>query len=400
MPVFAFKALDQQLTASTGQLAADSPYQAREELRRRGLTVEELTQLSAKRDWFQFWHRPQRYEAKLIPALRELATLLSASIPLSDALHTVAKQRAGQLGTAFSMLHDRVTGGCGLAEAMREQPYLFDQLTVQMVEVGENSGSLDEVLDQWSDFREKYAQFKDRVVNILAYPAFVLVTSIVVVVFLMGFVIPMLLDNLLDAGGEIPWPTQILKFASDMIRSHGIAMAGVVAVALAAAIYGLSTRRGKRAWHALALKLPLLGTIVRKQEIARASLIIATLMDSGLVFLESLAIAAKATRNEILKDAFAHIHSRVQNGADIGEAMAECQVFPEMVIQICAVGQQTGKLESMLMRLSSDYDRQVSTLATRLSSILEPALIVVLAVFIGFVLYATMLPILEAGNVM
>lgn len=399
MPVYAYRAIDAVLAPVRGTVSAETPRQARDELRSRGLAVEQLSAAKSART-LRFWQRRGRFKARLVPIIRELATLLSAAIPLADALNTIVRQQRGAFGIALAQLRDKVSAGTSLAEAMREQPAVFDALTIHMVEVGENAGNLDVVLDQLAEFRERYVQFKDRVITALFYPLVVLGMGLSVSLFLMTFVVPMLLDNLLEAGQAIPLPTRILKAGSDLLRGHGLLLilgaTGLIVGWLAA----LRTTRGRKLWHTVLLKAPLFGNLVRKQEIARASLILSTLMESGIVFLHALEIATRAVKNVVLQQCFLAIHDQVKAGRDIGEAMERTTAFPPLVVQIFAVGQQTGKLETMLARLSTDYERQVSSLSLRLATIMEPVLIVLLALFVGFILFATMLPILEAGNVL
>jgi len=232
------------------------------------------------------------------------------------------------------------------------------------------------------------------------YPTVVLLVSIGVTVFLMTVVVPMLLNSLLEAGRTLPWPTRVLKATSDMLTDYGWwLMLGSVAFAAAAA-WGLRTTAGRRLWCRFFLRIPLLGTMARKQELARASLVMATLLKSGIVFLRAMEIAARSTRNLLLREAMTQVGEAVAAGREIGPALERTEVFPPLVVQIFSVGQETGQLEEMLERLAKDYDRQVSILASRLASALEPVLIVLLAVIVGFILFATVLPILEAGNVL
>jgi type II secretory pathway component PulF len=399
MAVYAYKAIGTDGLVR-GSIAADTARQARDQLRARGLRVEEIRSQSPSAATHWLWGGTNRYEARLVPVIRELSTLLSAAIPLSDALRTVTKQQRGRMGNALALVCDRVSAGRSLAEAMREQPQVFDPLTIQMVEVGESAGTLDVVLDHLAEFRERYLQFKDRVLTSLFYPMFVLGMSLLVTLFLMTFVVPMLLDNLLEAGQAIPWPTRILKGVSDLLRGHGMLIAMALGGLFMALVFVLRTPWGRLRWHRLLLRLPIFGKLAEKQELARASLIIATLMESGIVFLESVGIAARAVKNQVLRQAFERVRDQVQTGSDIGDAMDRQGVFPPTVVQVFAVGQQSGKLEEMLKRLATDYDRQVTSLSTRLATVLEPILIVLLAVVVGFILFATMLPILEAGNVL
>ncbi len=406
MPTFNYTAINDEVGTVAGTVSAESPRQARDELRGRGLMVEaiRLKHQPSVKPW-QFWKRRGRFESQLSPVIRELATLLSAAIPLSDALVTVTSDLQGSLHDSLTLVSERVAAGSSLAEAMREQPYFYDELTIQMIEVGENAGNLDGVLDQLADFRERYQQFKDRVITALFYPVVVLSMGLGVSIFLMTFVVPMLLDNLLEAGQSIPWPTRILRGMSNTLRSHGILLASITIASFTTFVLLIQTEKGKTAWHRFLLRMPLLGGLMLKQELARMALILSTLMESGIVFVQSLEIATRSVRNRILQQGLETTQEAVQAGHDIGESMQSTNskfggIFPPVVVQIFTVGQQTGQLEGMLLRLANDYERQVTRLTTRLITIMEPALIVVLALFVGFILFATMLPILEAGNVL
>lgn len=402
MAVFSYTATNDSSEQVRGTLAADTPRQVRDQLRSQGLTILEVSLKTSPKNLLSLLplRRTRRHATESAEAIRELATLLGAGIPLLESLDALVKQHRGGFRTSLQMLRERVSAGSSLAEAMRDQPDVYDSLCVQMVEVGEYSGTLDRVLDQLADFSERYRQFKDRVTASLLYPAIVLAMSVGVSMFLMTVVVPMLLDNLLDAERTLPWPTRVLKTMSDTTRVHGwwIGLVGFGLVSLFLA--GIRTEKGRHYWHKILLNLPLFGPMARKQEISRVALIISTLMQSGIVFLQALETAAQTTRNVVIGKALLAGKEAVQAGRDIGEALAPSGVFPEMVIQIFTVGQQTGKLEEMLERLSENYERQVNSLATRLATVLEPILIVFLSVFVGFILFATILPILEAGNVL
>jgi type II secretory pathway component PulF len=402
MAVFAYKATNPAAMLVRGTIVADTPRQARDELRGRGLTIHDVAPQEAATSGvaWKLLRRPGRSAAKVGSAVRELATLLGAGIALLESLDTLANQARGSFRSSLLMLRERVAAGSSLAEAMREQPDVYDTLCIQMVDVGENSGTLDVVLEQLSSFSERSLEFKDRVTSALMYPALVLFMSAGVGMFLMTVVVPMLLDNLLDAGRPLPWPTRVLKGLSDGVRHQGWWIAIVVVLVAVGIVAALRTERGRFFWHRLLLRLPLVGGMARKQEIARVAMIISTLMKSGIVFLQALETAARATKNRVISQALLSGRDAVLAGRDIGEALAPTGVFPAMVIQIFTVGQQSGKLEEMLDRLSATYERQVNSLATRLAAALEPILIVFLSIFVGFILFATILPILEAGNVL
>jgi len=401
MAVFAYKASDRRRSTVEGTVAADTAHQAREQLRAQGLRILVIHPHHGKNRRFA-WFRPRagRYASRMTSLLRELATLLSAGIPLLEALGSVLGQQRGKIRTSLTVLKERVASGASLAEAMAEQPDVFESLCVHMVEVGENSGTLETVLGQWADFRERSLMFKDRVTTAMMYPIFVFVVGTVVTIFLMTVVLPMLLESLVEAGKTLPWPTRVAKYASDLLVTQKWFLLFAAAATVTALLLGLRTRRGRRWWHVLILRLPIVGSMARKQVISRISFLIATLTKSGIPFLQAVEIASRSTGNLVVREALDKVAQLVRAGREIGPAMEDSRAFPSSVIQIFSVGQESGQLDEMLERLAADYDRQVTRTSERLTAILEPCLILVLAVFVGFILFATVLPILEAGNVM
>jgi type II secretory pathway component PulF len=401
MAVFVYKATDVRRSPLSGTIAADTPRQARELLRVRGLVVEEIRNHEAvTTSGFVRRGRSGRYAMQLATSMRELVTLLGAGIPLLDALKTVAQQQRSGFRMALLQLRERVSAGVGMAEAMAEQPAVFDSLCVHMVEVGENTGTLESVLDQWAEFKERSMALKDRVLTALMYPAFVFAVGLIVTLFLMTYVIPMLLENLLDAGRELPWPTRLVKGISDLLVSHGLFVGLLIGGLVIVAGTAVRTTLGKRAWHWALLRLPLVGPMSQKQAIARISMVIATLMKSGIEFVRAMEITARSTTNVLLREALEQSSRDVGAGQDIGRSLDRTAVFPPMAVQIFSVGQEAGRLEEMLERLAADYDRQVTRTSERLTAALEPIFILALAIFVGFLLFATILPILEAGNVL
>lgn len=403
MPVFEYSALDSNSHSERGVVDSDSPRQAREQLRERGLRVVEIQEAKTKSKPQAGLSVPNPFRASwdhwVAGFAGELATLLSVGVSLVDSLATLKKQYGRRGETVILQLKDAISSGQSLANAMSSQPMIFDSLCQKMVNVGEETGKLDVVLRQVADFKLRSVAFKDRVTSALLYPAIILSVSIGVSIFLMTVVVPMLLENLKDSGRELPWPTLILKSMSDFVTAYGLVVAGLAAIAVMGAVVALRSKAGRIARDKFVLRLPLIGKMSQKQEIARVSLVVATLLKSGVKFVPAIRIAIGTAKNELLLDALAQCAQQVESGRDIGLAMGESPYFPPLVAQVFTVGQESGKLEEMLFRLSKDYDRQVEAVAGRLSTVIEPALILVLSVFIGFIMFATLMPILEAGNV-
>jgi len=400
MPVFSYKSVDPRGLVSQGTLSANSPYEARAEIRERGLRLLVLAEQSPPRPFIAWNTAPGRYSARFASVLGELATLLGTGIPLLEAMKSVAHQQPRLVHTALMRLRDRVSGGASLTEAMAEQPEMFDTLCVRMTEVGENSGTLDITLRHWADYKERSLMFRDRVTTAVTYPAFVAVIGIFVTIFLMTFVLPMLLESLIESGKPLPLPTQIAKLGSDIFVHHGKELILVFVLFVIGLVILIKTPKGRWCWHAFLLKLPVFGLLARKQAVSRIAFLIATLTKSGVPFLSALELTAKSSENLIIRQALLDAADAVRSGHDIAPALQKTDTFPMSVIQVFSVGQESGRLDEMLDRLAVDYERQVAKTADRLATILEPVLIVTLAVFVGFILFATILPILEAGNVL
>ncbi len=434
MAVFSYQAADENNRVTQGTIHGESPAIARRMLRERGLhilSIEAVSQTPTNADLQRIGmeasglsdvdagsteSKPQRIsirspavswpwrrkhsQATIANFLSELATLLTVGVPLIEALDTLISQSPKRLATRLMQIRDVIESGVTLRDAMAQHPDLFDELSLSLVEVGENTGHLDESLRCLADFKRRSVEFKDRVGNALLYPVIILVMAIGVSIFLMTVVVPSLLENLADLGKELPWPTRVLKSLSDGLLTHGWWLAIIGLAGLLGLGWGLRTQTGRRIRDEIVFRLPLIGMLSRKQEISKVSLVVATLISSGLDLLKALEIASRTSHNTLLREALEIIAERIRSGKELGEAMQRIKYFPPLVSQVFSVGQKSGRLEEMLFQLSSDYDKQVTTLSNRLAVVVEPLLIVVLSIIVGFILFATLLPILEAGNVL
>ena len=401
MAVFAYNGIDEQRKPTKGTVAAESPRQARDLLRSRGVRVSDLKACGdrAQPTWFSRLMNG-RARNQWSTSVHELSMLLHAGIPLLEALDTIAEQSRGGFRTAMLGLRDRVAAGSGLAEAMSQQPELFDAASIHLVEVGENAGTLEQVLAQLADFKQRMQQFKDQVFTALMYPVFLVMFGTAAALFLMTSVMPPLLENLQETLTELPWPTVIVKSISDFLMNYGWLLFLIAAAFSICSAIILQTENGRRAWHKVFLRLPVVGPMAVKQGVSRIAMIVGTLTKSGVVLTKAFELAAKSTENLVLRDALAECGDRIGAGEEIATALQRTEVIPPLAVRVFSVGQESGKLDEMLLRLSEDYERQLSTASARLTALLEPILILVLAAFVGFLLLATILPILEAGNVM
>ncbi len=398
MAVFEYTAMGSSGDLLSGSVIADTPRQARDVLRDRGWVVTgvELHPGARRRSLFS----GRRYEQETTSFIRELATLLAAGIPLLKSLQTLSKQRRKAMRAVVQHLADRVASGRSLADAMEERGDFFDDTCVSVVRVGENTGSLDISLKRLAMLTERSARLRGRVANALAYPAVVLVIGLAVAVFLMTYVVPNLLNTLSQAGKELPAVTRVVKAASDLLVGWwwAILAAGLGLVAIVRS--ALASEKGREAADRLVLRLPVLGDLVRKENTSRVAVVLGALLKSGVPFVEAVRITRKTVSNRVFRRALGDYESAVAAGGDISGTLEASGVFSPMVVQMLAVGQESGELEEMLDHLAETNDQDVQATTHRLVTLLEPFLIVLLAVLVGFIVFATILPILEASNVL
>jgi type II secretory pathway component PulF len=404
MAVYVYTAVavgEGRLGPKRGTITADSPRQARDHLRAQGLSVRDIAEQTPRKGGRRLGEYLKRRQRSQVTGLfQELSTLLAAGIPLLQAMDTIARQHAGQFKQSIMLLRDHIAGGCSLAAAMEQQPALFDELAINIVHVGENSGKLEGALNRLVAFRRRAAGLTNRVANALIYPCIVMGIGLAVSIFLMTYVVPQLLSVLQDSGKELPRATLIVKGVSDFLLGWWWALLLAAAIAGMGVSVILRDERGLAAWHRWQLKIPVLGELIRKQSVARMAMVMATLLKSDVVFVRAVQIAQRTVHNRILRQALSRCEEAVYAGRDISSALEGTGAFPPVVIQVFAVGQASGRLEEMLENLANDYDTQVDLAATRLTTLLEPIMIILLAIVVGGIAFAVFLPILEAGNVL
>lgn len=401
MAVYQYNAVSNDGVASAGTIVADTPRQARDALRERGFRIAEVASLDRARGPSRRRSgRGRKDHSQVVKFVRELATLLQAGIPLLTALHTLAKQHQRGFRTVVQHLADQVSAGVSLADAMEGQGECFDEMCVSIVRVGESTGQLETALKRLADFKEKAHQLRSRVTTALIYPAVVCVVGMGVSIFLMTYVVPNLLGTLAQAGKELPGITRIVKGMSDaLLQWWPLMVAGLLATA---GVFGalLRTPKGRYAFDWLVLRIPVVGELVRMENISRMAVVLSSLLRSGLPFVEAVRITRRTVPNRVFQQALEVYETAVTAGRDVAGPLEASGAFPPMVIEIVSVGQQSGQLEDMLAQLADSYDREVAVTTQRLTALVEPLLIILLAVMVGFIAFATILPILEVSNVL
>lgn len=401
MPVFKYKAIDMDATDLVGTLIADTPRQARDVLRDRGLTVTQVTPIrQTDAIGYRQHRRGRRAQSEVVAFIRELATLMKAGIPLLSALKTLSDQHRRYFKAVIQDLGDQVAAGAGLAEAMGRHTSYFDELCVSIVRVGENTGVMDAALMRLAGFKEKAHRLRSKVTTALIYPAVVGSIGLVVSVFLMTYVVPNLLGTLLQTGRELPAITRVVKTASDFLLGWWwvlLALAAGLPLIVKSLLRSDSVRLIA---DRLVLRIPVIGELIRKENTSRMAIVMATLLGSDMQFVEAIRITRRIIRNSVFRKAMDDYETAVTAGSNVSAPLQASGVFSPMVVQMLAVGQESGQLEEMLEQLSDAYDQEVATATQRLTAVLEPVLIVFLAILVGFIAFATILPILEISNVL
>lgn len=335
----------------------------------------------------------------LLVFTRQFSVMIDAGLPLVQALDIIGTQADNPaFRKVLLTVKGRVEAGSTFADALAEHPKVFDELFVQLVRAGEIGGILDTILQRLGAYIEKNAKLKRRVKGAMTYPIVVLLVSIGVVAALLGFVVPAFEKMFKDMGGTLPGPTQFLVDLSNSLRATWYWWV-LVPVALVVA-FKLATRQGKgqEVWHAIILKAPLFGPLVRKVAVARFTRTLGTMISSGVPILDGLEIVAKSAGNRIVERAILFVRAKISEGKNIAGPLAETKVFPPMVVQMIGVGEATGAMDQMLGKIADFYDDEVDVAVAALTSMLEPLMMVVLGGIVGFFMIAMYLPIFNMAS--
>ena len=328
---------------------------------------------------------------------RQLATLIEAGMPLLRGLRLLEDQeRKGALKTTLERVASSIEGGATLSESLQVHPRVFNRLYVNMVKAGELAGALDIVLKRLAEFMEKAQKIKGRVVSALVYPVAVLCVAGAILWLLMVFVVPkfrLVFEGLLD-GQAMPQFTLLVLGFSEMVQRHWLALFGVIGALLVGARLAVATERGRRLFDRGLWRLPVIGSVVRKVAISRFTRTLGTLVSSGVPILQALTIVRETSGNVMVGDAVAAVHTSVKEGETIAAPLRQSGVFPGLVIGMVDVGEQTGALPEMLGKIADNYDDEVDNAVSALTSLLEPAMIVILAVVVGSIVAALFMPLI------
>ena len=407
MPVYTYLGINDKGKKISGTVEADNDKGARAKLRKMGVFPTSLSiggslgsakiGLGANVDFKKMFGKIKLQDIALMT--RQLATLLSAHIPLVDSLQAMSEQVANEkLRGILSEMRQKVVEGGKLSDAMRPYPKIFNDMFVNMVSAGENSGALDLVLARLADFTENQNKIRSRVIGAMIYPIIMGAVGTILMIVLMVFMVPKMIGIFEGQKMVLPLPTQILIFISH-------ALSGYWYIFLIAAIGGffyfrkwVKTTKGLESKDMMLLKLPLFGELVRMIAISRFARTLSTLLASGVPMLMAMDIVKNVVGNVILKQSVEVTRNSVKEGESIAEPLKRSGHFPPIVTHMISIGEKTGSLEKMLERISDTYDSQVDNTVSTMLSLLEPIMIMLMGGAITFVVVSIMLPILQMGD--
>ena len=422
MANFQYSALDAKGEQTTGAVSAATEAEAIQQLRAKGLYPTQISEegkskgkgktapakAKAKAKAVSKGHVGGRIKPKsLMIFTRQLATLIDSGLPLLRSLTVLEKQEPNPvLKATVSALAENVQGGSTFSESLAQHPKIFNKLYVNMVKAGELGGVLEIVLNRLAEYQEKAQKLKNKIVSAMVYPVIVMFIAVAILVFLMIFIVPKFKEMFTNTDSELPLISKIVFGMSEFFLARPLFVPNVVFVFI---MFGIGvflfnlwgrTSGGRVIIDNMKLKMPILGDIQRKSAVSRFSRTLGTLVTSGVPILQALNITRDTAGNVVISQAIEKVHEAVKEGETIVTPLQASGVFPNMVISMVDVGEETGQLPEMLLKVADVYDDEVDNAVTALTSILEPIMIVILALIVGAVVFALFLPLIKMISTM
>ena len=406
MSVFEYSGVDQKRKKVSGIIDADNVKTARLRLRRMGIYPEKVTleggskkriSLRTEIDFSKYFQRIKTQDIAVMT--RQISTLLNAGIPLVDSLTAVIDQVDNvRLRKIVTEVREKVTEGTKLSDSLRHYPKIFNNLFVNMVNAGENSGTLDIVMLRLADFTESQSALRSKIIGAMIYPIIMSIVGCALMVMLLTFVVPKVTAIFEGMDATLPLPTRVLIAVSNGLISYWY----VVVLVIPLIIYGvrrwINTPKGREWYDTKILRMPIFGNLIRLVAISRFSRTLSTLLSSGVPLLTSMDIVSNIITNVKICKAIRDTRTSVQEGASVAEPLKKSGEFPPIVTHMIAIGERTGDLEKMLERVANSYDTQVSNTVSTLTTLLEPIMILVMAGVVSFIVMSILLPILQLNQ--
>lgn len=403
MSTFVYKVRDVRGIPAKGETQADSRAAAATELRSKGFTVVDISEKKSGASLKEMMNDMRRIKARHVTIFsRQFATMINSGLAMLRALYILENQtQNAKLAAIIGQLRNDVEGGMSLSDSLEKHPNIFSRLYVNMVRAGEAGGILDETLDRVAAQLESEDSLKRQVRSAMVYPLLIAVFAVLVLMAMMMFIIPIFAKMYADLGSQLPMLTRIMVNISNTIRSiYGL----FIGVFIGGGIYGLvrlkRTERGTLVWDNMKLRLPMgIGEIIRKLSMARFSRTLSTLVASGVPILQAIDITGETAGNAVVTNAMVGVKTSVKEGRPMSEPLSQVSVFPPMVVQMIAVGEETGAVDVMLTKIADFYEDEVNAAVKSLTSILEPIMMIGVGGLVGVIVISLYLPIFNLMSV-
>lgn len=388
-----------QGVVKSGEMAASSRDELVSLLRRQGIIP---TVINEKKGGKAAGGKKKKITDKdLVVFTRQFATMFTAGIPIVQGLDILSKQTENRsLGAVIAEIKNDVETGTTLADALKKHKKIFDDLYIHLVAAGEAGGVLDNVLLRLAGYIEKAMKLKKKVKGAMIYPSIVISVAVLVISIIMVFVIPIFAKIFTEMGAKLPAPTQSVIWLSNFLGGIG---GVIILLGIIASVFGIRqyrrTEAGRKKTDRIFLKMPIIGDLLRKVAVARFTRTLGTLLSSGVPILDGLDICAKSSGNKVVEEVVFGVKKEVASGKTVAEPLSKSPVFPPMVCQMINVGESTGALDAMLVKIADFYDDEVDNAVANLTTMLEPMLMVFLGTTIGYIVIALYLPIFKMGEV-
>lgn len=399
---FKFNALDKSGRAVSGNIQAESPFNARHEIKSRGLYLVKLSEVTIKRK-----NRTSIFSLGIkhklpIQFSRQLSSLLKGGVPLFQALTIITNQ----LSTAkekdvVGYLRDQVREGISLSESLKAFPKIFDELFIYSVQAGERSGALDTILTYQADLLENRAIMRGKLKTALVYPTIMAIVGSGVLLFLMVYVVPMVMKIFERMNQQLPFPTKVLISLAHFINNYLIVLIVCTAIVIYSVFQWIKRNQKYRImWDNLLLNLPIYGELYTMILVNRFTRIMATLLKSGVTMVQSIIVVSRTMKSLVVSNSIMRMAEMVQEGADLSAALRGTDVFPSYVADMVSVGENSGNVEEMLTKVSDYYEMNVNQKIAAFTSMVEPVIILGMGVVVAFVLVSIMLPLFEMNKIL
>ncbi|MGH7932751.1 MAG: type II secretion system inner membrane protein GspF [Candidatus Binataceae bacterium] len=405
MPVFAYHGLANNGRSVAGVIDADSARNARGKLRELGifpteLAEEETARQRSLRQWLPSLSR-KIPPVELALMTRQLSALLGAGVQLVEALTALTEQSTRPAAKKMlSQVRENVREGHSLADALAAHTDIFSDLYVGMVRAGEAAGALEGVLDRLAEYSERQSEFVSKVRGALTYPIIMMCVGGAIMVFLMTYVVPQVTTIFEQQHAVLPLATRMLIAMSNFLTSYWVALVIALIALIALIVGGLSSVRGRRLYDRWLLRVPYLGPTVVRIICARFARTLATLLSSGVQLMPALTAVKRVVTNGLLADAVEQSRESIREGHGMGQTLARSGLFPPLLIEMVKVGERSGELEQMLVRVADNYEREVENSLRQMTTLLEPLMTLVMAAVIVFMMLAVLLPIFQLNQLM